>query len=360
MSITKHETLYNLDSSDRIRIWYMEREGDKYRTISGLEDGQLVTSEWKLARGKNIGRSNETSPEGQAELEVLSVYTKKLSNKYYTSREEVGKHKHFAPMLAQTYRGGTLKFPVCSQPKLDGIRCVARKDGLWSRQGKPVVSCNHIQNELSYFFDKFPNVVLDGELYNHELKDDFNEIASNVRKTVNTVDTQGIIQFYVYDCSLDRNFEERLAFILDHVIETDNVKILDTRVAENQEELDKDYQEFMEVGFEGQMIRLDGALYEEGRRSNSLLKRKEFIDDEFEFVRFEEGQGNWAGYAKRVTCRLPDGREFGAGIRGNQEFTKKLLELTFSQVTVRYQNLTPDGIPRFPVAVDFHTGIRQD
>lgn len=357
----KHDTLYNLDSSDRIRIWYMERDGNKYRTISGLEDGQLVTSEWKVARGKNVGRSNETSPEEQAELEVLSVYTKKLGNKYYENRAEVGKHKHFAPMLAQTYRGGALSFPVCSQPKLDGIRCIARKDGLWSRQGKPIVSCDHIHNELSYFFDKFPDLVLDGELYNHQLKDDFNEIASNVRKTVNTVDTEGVIQFYVYDCSIERGFAGRLEFIMDQVQETNNVEILDTRVAEKQEELDKDYAEFMESGFEGQMIRLlETEFYEEGKRSNQLLKRKEFVDEEFEFVRFEEGQGNWAGYAKRVTCLLPDGREFGAGIRGTQEFTKKLLDLTFGQVTIRYQNLTPDGIPRFPVAVDFHTGARED
>ena len=107
----------------------------------------------------------------------------------------------------------------------------------------------------------------------------------------------------------------------------------------------------IELGYEGSMLRKD-APYEQ-KRSKTLLKRKDFKDAEFECVRIEEGLGNWAGLAKRVVCRLPDGREFGAGIRGTQARAKELLNETHKQVTVRFFDYTPDGIPRFPVVTAF-------
>ncbi len=107
------------------------------------------------------------------------------------------------------------------------------------------------------------------------------------------------------------------------------------------------------------MIRLDTP-YEAGKRSKNLLKRKEFMDDEFQLVRIEEGNGNWQGYAKRAVIRLPDGRECGAGIKGNQDFTRQLLAdaSRYTHAMVRYFTLTPDGVPRFPVVVDWHEGAR--
>ena len=135
------------------------------------------------------------------------------------------------------------------------------------------------------------------------------------------------------------------------------------------EELDVRYGEMLEAGYEGQMVRLDTP-YEFDKRSKSLLKRKEFITAEFKLLRIEEGNGNWAGLAKRVVFELPDGRECGAGIRGTQDEMKELLETNGPQncfavhpdalVTIRHFTPTPDGMPRFPVAIDFHFGGRRD
>ncbi|MCK4501332.1 hypothetical protein KAU11_12600, partial [Candidatus Babeliales bacterium] len=52
---------------------------------------------------------------------------------------------------------------VYSQPKLDGVRCIASKDGLHTRGGKSIVTCLHIEEQLQPFFEKFPDEILDGE-----------------------------------------------------------------------------------------------------------------------------------------------------------------------------------------------------
>jgi ATP-dependent DNA ligase len=100
------------------------------------------------------------------------------------------------------------------------------------------------------------------------------------------------------------------------------------------------------------MVRGEGV-YEQ-KRSKQLLKRKEFQDAEYELVSIEEGLGNWSGVAKKITCRLPDGRTFGAGIKGDKKRAAELLHEDHKMVTVRFFALTPDGIPRFPVATKFH------
>lgn len=139
----------------------------------------------------------------------------------------------------------------------------------------------------------------------------------------------------------------------DHPI----IKIVETTPVTTPEALDACYARYTEQGYEGQMIRLDTP-YEWDTRSKGLLKRKEFITEEFPLIRIEEGEGNWSGMAKRIVFRLPDGRECGAGMRGDQEFATELLQRlpVPTQVTIRYFNLTPDGVPRFPVATDFHNG----
>jgi len=112
------------------------------------------------------------------------------------------------------------------------------------------------------------------------------------------------------------------------------------------------------------MVRLDEKY--EMKRSKSLLKRKEFITEEYDVIQVLEGQGNWSGYAKRFILRDKDGNEFGAGVRGNQAQLKELWEKRNAAegmpcwATLRYFELTPDGIPRFPVVIDYGWGHRED
>lgn len=367
----KYSLLYNLDENDNIRIWYMERDGDKFRTISGIEDGKLVTSKWTVAKPKNVGKSNETNGEQQAELEIAALYKKKQDQKYSTNKENATRSNILQPMLA--IKWADLKnvdevVKECwSQPKLDGIRALVSKEGIKSRNGKDIVSCPHIIDQLHKFFKHHPYIVLDGELYNHQFHDDFNEIASLVKQIKPTQEdfdkSNRFVQFHVYDAigpGLD-SYKERVLTLHNmssSFEENLSVKLVKTTYCDSIEFVDVMYASYLEHGYEGQMIRLDKPY--EHKRSKGLIKRKEFFDAEYKILSITEGKGNWSGHAKSVECITEDGKPFSAGIKGNQEFTKRLLEGPLPKLcTIRSPNLTPDGIPRFGVAVEFFQHKRE-
>jgi DNA ligase-1 len=364
-SVIKYDTLYHIDENDNVRIWYMEQEGNKYRAVSGIENGKLVISEWKEVFGKNVGKANATTDEEQAAAEVAALYTKKIERKYHTSKDSIGQgSKIIEPMLADKYKKWDKTWTsVFSQPKLDGMRCIATINGLFSRQGKPIVSVPHIQRALAPLFESFPELVLDGELYNHTLRDNFNELLSLARQSKPTQEdwdnAEKMIEYHVYDNMDDDVFADR-EFNLHTVIMTLPLCIQKVQTTEvyTQQALDEEYAELLADGYEGQMVRLNTKY--ENKRSKSLMKRKEFIDEEFEIIEILEGQGNWAGYAKSVMCKTKNGVVFSAGIKGNQEFTKELLHRrpVPKTATIRYQNMTPDGSLRFPIAVAFYENER--
>jgi len=369
-----YRTLYQQDKNDNVRIWYMETEGAKFRTISGIKDGNLVISSWTTAIGKNIGKKNETSGEEQANLEVIAQYKHKMSRKYHETEDTISEGAKFIqPMLASKYEvweNGKLDwFNVFTQPKLDGARCLVTKQGMFSREGKEFISAPHISKELEDFFIDNPDVILDGELYNHDLKDDFNTIMSLIKQKKPTPDdlrkSEELVQYHIYDIVSSEPFSERTGFVSRVVDRINSTKIVavTTWKVEDAATLDQYYALFLEDGYEGQMVRLDYP-YEQ-TRSKTLMKRKEFEDREFAVSKIIEGIGNWSGYAKAVEFILPNdqrlenGERPKAGIKGNQDFAKALLNGPVPKtVTVRYQNLTPLGIPRFPIAVAFYENKR--
>ena len=389
--IFRLNTLYKRDSNKKIREYNIEWTGHGvsqpgYRTVAGIQGGKMVTSEWKYTEGKNIGKVNETSPSEQAEKEAIAKWEKKEEKEYFEYESEVDSYDKFKPMLAHDYT----KRPQdsgYSQPKLDGIRCIARKDGLYTRAGKAITTCGHVEHDLESFFEKNPNVILDGELYNHELKADFNKITSLVRKVKPSPEEaqacHEMVQYHVYDLYDNENpdliffyrsnfiecskisgfpkYDDAFRTAVPHLSdESNSVKVVETSWCETQEELDELYSDYTERGYEGQMVR-NNTPYE-NKRSKNLLKRKEFITEEFNVVEVLEGQGNWAGYAKHFELELGDGRTFKSGVRGNQETLKVLLEQEDKPtwVTCRYFEKTPDGIPRFPVVIDWGNGERVD
>lgn len=351
-----YATLYKKDSKGLTRVWFMERDGAQHRTHSGLLDGKLAISGWTVCTPKS-----QPTAEDQAHFEVLAEYKKKLDRSYHDNLETIETPKIFAPMLAQTYKGWPGGNRCFSQPKLDGIRCIATANGLFSRQGKPILAVPHILEALAPVFEREPELVLDGELYNHDLKDDFNTITSLVRKQKPTdaelSEAAAKIEYHVYDVpSFDGPFEGRLTHLIRSRIAAGPVKLVATADVDSMDGLDALYAEYLEGGYEGQMVRLNEPY--ENKRSSTLLKRKEFQDAEYKLIRIEQGLGNWAGVAKKVVCQLEDGREFGAGIRGTRERAAELLNETYDSCTIRFFALTPDGIPRFPVVTAFHEGER--
>lgn len=364
------ETIYKKTANGLTQVWRMEisEDGESYRTVSGKEYGVMVYSTWKKPTMKNVGKTNETSIKEQVLLEVESKYKKKLAQGNYNDIFNVGKDNYFKPMLAKTYgKDFTPSIKdyedgkVVSQPKLDGVRCVINKAGMWSREGKPIVSCPHVYDSFKEIFEEYPDMVLDGELYTHRLRDDFNAIISMVKKSKPTpddlIESEKHVQFWVYDINSEEEFkirfewlEELVPFLGKYVV------LVDTVQCDNSVELDDLYASYTECGYEGQMVRISSKGYE-NKRSKQLNKRKEFVDEEFIIHDVLEGVGNRSGMAGRLEYKLADGRVAGSGIRGNFAFftdlylNKDLWVDTL--VTIRYQNLTPDGIPRFAVATKF-------
>lgn len=354
---------YKIDTKGKTRVWFMEQNGSKYRTHAGIKDGKIVVSGWTQAEATNVGRANERNPTAQATFEIEAAYQNKLSREYHESLVTTKKGAHFfKPMLAEKYE----KFAEgWAQPKLDGIRCIVNSDGMFSREGKPIVSCPHIFAALKKYVSE--GKTFDGELYNHQLKEDFNQIVSLVRKVKPTAEdfktSAEMVQFHVYDLPSDTgSFTQRITNLKnlykDGLVQENSIVLVETVKVTKQEEFDNLHGTWLEAGYEGSIWR-DGEAKYLNKRTKALLKRKDFIDDEFPCIRIEAGNGNWAGVAKKVFCKLPDGREFGAGIRGTRERAKALLTEKHKVVTVRYFNLTPDGIPRFGVVTKFHGNKRE-
>lgn len=352
--------LYSKRSDGGLQEWTIEVQGDGYRTISGMVSGEKITSEWTRCQPKNVGRANETTAESQAAAAAQAKWNKKYDGGYRESADKLGEVDLFEPMLALKYadRRDKLQFPVWVQPKLDGVRCLARPTGLWTRKGKPHRNMEHVRKALVPVFEHYPTLVIDGEAYADKLNNDFNAIISLVKKSEPSVDDRNesadCIRYHVYDCYFadrpDMGFAQRITKLAEIVAGINEIVKVQTRIANNQEEMDRYYAEWLELGYEGQMVRTNTP-YEVNKRAAALLKRKEFEDGEFEIADVLEGVGNRAGTAGAVLLTTGD----KAGIRGNREWVAALLanrtQLIGKVATIRYQNKTPGGALRFPVLV---------
>jgi len=165
------------------------------------------------------------------------------------------------PMLAHKYNPDKADYPAYIQPKLDGVRCVFTKDGAYSRTGKEFKNVNHLKQALKPFFAKNPTAILDGELYNHGLKDDFEKIISLVRKTKPTEEHREqaaeLIQYHVYDVA---NFSHAIystrVLILSSMLNYNHIiQPVETKVVLDYDEAVKQHNKYLKLGYEGSIYR---------------------------------------------------------------------------------------------------------
>ena len=355
----KLNTLYKRAVNGKINEWTVEVENNCFRTISGYNDGVKTTSEWTCCAGKNIGKKNETTPEQQALAEAQAMWTKKLELGSYESISDIDTPKFFNPMLAHKFEDYKDKiiYPVFSQPKLDGIRCIVRADGMWSRNGKKIVSAPHIYEAMKPLFETNPDLIFDGELYADKFANDFNAICSLVKKTKPTSNdlakSKESIQYHIYDLpSCNGTFTQRNKALIDIGVPRGCV-IVTTDKVNNENELMRCYDAYVGWGYEGQIIRLDKEY--ESKRSKSLLKHKSFVDEEYIILDVVEGEGNKTGMVGSFIFKSKTGHIFNSSPKFNWEECKAMWnnknELIGKSATVKYFNLTPDGVPRFPYVI---------
>lgn len=379
-------TLYARSSTGAILEWDVEVEGNKYRTITGQQGGQKIISKWTTATAKS-----EPTDEQQAAAEATAKWKKKIKREgYWEDIKDIDKKGRFIePMLAQKLRDHPEKviLPCMVDRKYNGGRCVGSVDGLFTRKGEQYVSIPHIVDATLPLFDKYPNLVLDGEGYNHDLRFKLNELMSILRTNKPSKLTpellarsERIVRWYIYD---GYGFETLKDILIErpdgtkHKVPAGTAVTADTpndvrrealkdltknvpylvwvpyRWAKDLDQVYEIYGEDVAEGMEGSIIRNYGAPYEH-KRSYNLLKVKPTDDSEGVITNIIEGVGNASGLAAKATVvwNGPDGRtEFDATFMGSVETRQDILKnpdkWIGQEVTFLYNGLT-GKTPRKP------------
>ena len=206
---------------------------------------------------------------------------------------------------------------VFVQPKLDGVRCIFTKDGAYSRTGKEFKNLAHIKYDLTDFFRKYPDIVLDGELYNHALKNDFEKIISLVRKQKPTDqdarDAQHLVQYHVYDATHDMlhdvDYEHRFNWLTRYLPIAATMTLIKNTIVNSYDEAKMLHDAHLAQGYEGSMLRLNKKY--EHKRSYNLQKFKDFSDDEATIIGYEAGKGKRIGTLGKFYMQDDEGNQFG-------------------------------------------------
>jgi ATP-dependent DNA ligase len=360
------EPLYNTSlATNKTKVWTVKTDGNRVIIQHGFLGAKMVEHE-EICDGKNIGKKNETTPEQQAILVAKSLWDKKVKSGYTTSLDS--KPITYFPMLAHEMSDKLVKYPCYVQPKLDGIRCLIYiKDGniqYQSRNHSLFQPFPHLEPDIHRIFARnpginIPDLILDGELYSHDLT--FQQITSIVRKKGHPDLPK--IQYHFYDIYVPNMSYKQRWMVIQHLTnftplsEKRTILKVETNIANNRDDIEQYHTQFVKLGYEGLMVRTPDGLYQEQKRSNDLLKYKKFKDDEFKVVGVHEGNGGIAIF----DCITKEGRTFGVNMKCTKE-EKQLYLTEFEKyngklLTVRYQELTDDGVPRFPVGIDFRIDL---
>ena len=233
------------------------------------------------------------------------------------------------PMLAYPVSDKPINYnePVFMQPKLDGVRCIiqAEKRGdksqlghlkvkAYSRTGKEWKNIDHILFNLTPWFALNPHVILDGELYNHDLKDDFEKIISLVRKQkptdIDALESADMVQFHCYDIIDEtKTFEERNAFIEQVVPRNHCIKHVPTNLVFRDDDAKVYHRRNLDNGYEGSILRTNDVY--QCKRSHSLRKFKDFHDTEATIIGYVDGKGKRTGTLGKFIMQDDEGIEFG-------------------------------------------------
>jgi DNA ligase-1 len=384
------------------------------RSIHGIRGGKMVTHDSDVTEGKNIGKKNETSAREQALLEAERDWTKKVKGGYVSAVLPVKKKlirveklsstqpekeidisestevkKMLKPMLAleMDLENPGVKFPAYIQPKLDGVRCLiylqsgkmlcnnttlSRTLVFQSRQNTIYEPFEHLVPELNTLLSSFKDqtdLILDGELYTHGMA--FEKITSIVRRSKTKHPDVQTIQYHIYDCfysgdgNIQKNkicYKDRYSALTEAFGKSkyQNLVLVETHEVQTIDEVEKWHTHFttLKAPYEGVMIRGMNSPYKQQGRSKDLLKYKKFHDDEFVVIGHHEGTGAHKGTPIfECNSKSKEGKTFSVTMHGTIDSRKKMLDNVQSyygkMLTVKYQEISTDGAPRFPVGIAF-------
>lgn len=356
--------LYGQASNGKVKTWKIWVEGNKDGTATvltdhGYEDGETQRATLTITSGKNIGRSNETTPFEQACSEAEAKWNKKRDKKYFPNKSDFKKDYKPLPMLAHDFkkRGHSIEWPAYVQPKLNGIRCLATRTSQFeieytSRGGKDFTTLEHLTPHLLKVMKV--DEVFDGELFTKQLT--FQEITSAVKRQQ---EITSMVEYWIYDTVQDEPFSDRTKRLHEARLQHPLI-LVPTLTAKNEDQMKKLHQQMVEADYEGTIVRNYHGVYKVNHRSADLQKYKDFIDEEFEIVGGKQGTGKDENTVI-FFCETEEGKRFDCRPRGTFEQRHKwwsdLRNLLGKQLTVRYQTRSDDNIPIFPVGISIREGV---
>lgn len=348
--------LFKKDSKGKLRFLDISTDGSTIVQVSGIVGGTHVTNV-SQCEGKNIGRSNETTGDEQAEIEAAAKIVKKLKEGYFKTKDEAENTVVILPMLAKVFGKEEKKviYPCYAQPKLDGMRGLGacEKASLTSRSGNPITTLEHISNDLPAGFN-----ILDGELYAHGLT--FQENMRIIKKYRPGVTEQ--VMYHVYDLVSEASFPQRYIHLKEIVKDFPNIALVETIEIHNKEELMAYHAKNISRGYEGTIVRWGDEGYKLNGRSSNLLKLKDFSDLALPLmgVTYSEKRpthGKPYFYWEGATGHPLGENILGAGISLSHEEAEDLLtnkdEHIGKTCELRFFEHSEAGVPRHPVMYGF-------
>lgn len=386
-------TLYKKDSKGKIREWNIQIVNNPHNdnefgieTSDGIHGGKIKTPIYKRARPNVQFKTSKI----KAEAMMKSAIDKKLRSNYFRSIEEIKDEDIlFMPtgcpsgMIWEEWKDKAhVVYPALASGKLDGSKMYSTwRDGrvfLNTRSAKEHKNFRHIEEALAKCYAENPHLVLDGEAYNHDYRERFEELQSIFRKESPTEEQRKqsaeIAKFYIYDAVNleipDLSALERQELLRDvynkYLREFDCIVWWSSWQVASEEEYDEFHEQCMDDGFEGTVLKITDAPYVQ-RKNKMVMKRKPKFDCEFKIIDIVEGTGTHRGIAAGVTIDLTfvDGMNIGhreqlkedfqdTGIaKGwNHKMLKAMLENKADYIgkmgTIEYGGLTAYGKLRFP------------
>lgn len=345
------KVIYKKDSKGKIRFLGVSAEGDELVQTSGVVGSDNPVEHRKVCKGKNIGKSNETTPAEQAVLMAASKIASKMSEGYFDSVEKAQKELVILPMLAKSAEKEMKKviFPCYVQPKLDGMRALYNTGEMISRKGKAIETMGHITEDIQ----QSTHMILDGELYAHGKS--FQDNMRLIKKY--RPDETEAVKYHVYDIVSDLPFGARYEMLKEIAGLYAHVEVVETRQIFNEDELKEAHSEYLAAGYEGTMIRWGDEGYKINGRSSNLLKYKDFIDISARIIDIEpaESRPEWG-----TPVLDYGGVIFRAGTKLSHTEREELLtnksDYIGQMAEIRFFEFSESGTPRFPV----YYGIRLD
>lgn len=367
--------LYKYSATGSLMEWQVRYDGEgNLELYHGYCDGVIRCDRTSIEINQS-GRSLEE----QALIAARQRYKLKLREGYLPAGSQETR-------LTKAMKGDKFelkyvtRWPVIVQPKLDGIRMLCTRKSpedvtMMSNGNKEFTHLYHLREEIVKFFEYLPGgATIDGELYRHGMG--FQVLTSAVR-TVKTVHPKlEDVQYHIFDINyVDPDgtpYEKRYRLLVQAVMRyvedhgrPQKLAIVQSKAAKDYDELKQHFSEYIQQGYEGMMIKkisngappgsddFKSSLYVQ-KRSRNIMKMKNFIDEEAIIRDVEDCHGTESG-AGVLLVLDKRGNIFRVRPRGSFEMRKKWLQnpetVIGKEVTIRYQELSDDGVPRFPIAV---------